>query len=669
MDTDRNGSKVKNPPAKSKRHSRRKIMKKVLLAVGLLLLVAATGAFAQGPFADVPTDHWAYDAVNELQEAGIVIGYPDGTFGGRRAMTRYEFAVAVARMIPIIEQRVAGSIEGQPGQPGPQGPQGPAGPAGQGVSSEQLAAIQRLVNEFRDEIAALGVDVDALKRDVASLAARVDAIEREIRRVRWEGDVDLFAVATSHDTGVPFDRDGRLLQVPGAAAGELINSVSFIRDADLKITGSLTPSFTVFSDISYGNYLPAYLGGVITDYVGTERTTQSRTPGPGFSNTDSFFPYYLYAEAGFGSGSLQVGRVPMQFTPYTLKLIDVDSYTINNKLESGNYPLDGGKLDWKLGGVGLTFVAAKTDQNSLLGPGLVSQPTIALYDNSLDGITPTVGGAPFHAAGGHAAGGLATTTQMAGARAVIGTPFKGNLGLSYIQAVGPVATTATVGLPTSYDTADIMGVDGRWQFGRFMLAAEWARTETSGDAGVPDIDENNDAIDAALGFGLGKLGINVGWRSVENNFAGPGFWTKVGMWTNPTNIEGPYLNLSYGLKANLNLVANGAFYEGANTVAGLPAVIDTGDDELWKADLGLRWGISGANSLNLGYEFVRWSPDGGDDTDETYLTIGWGYQINPSAGFNIGYQIIDYSPSGAIAPYGTADYKGAVAVAQFKARF
>ena len=61
----------------------------------------ATGA-ASGPFADVPADHWAYTAVNTLQKAGIVIGYPDGTYGGRRAMTRYEFAVAIARLLPQI---------------------------------------------------------------------------------------------------------------------------------------------------------------------------------------------------------------------------------------------------------------------------------------------------------------------------------------------------------------------------------------------------------------------------------------------------------------------------------------------------------------------------------------------------------------------------------------
>ena len=63
---------------------------------------AETGGAAAGPFADVPADHWAYNAVKTLQDAKIVIGYPDGTYGGRRAMTRYEFATAIARLLPLL---------------------------------------------------------------------------------------------------------------------------------------------------------------------------------------------------------------------------------------------------------------------------------------------------------------------------------------------------------------------------------------------------------------------------------------------------------------------------------------------------------------------------------------------------------------------------------------
>ena len=50
-------------------------------------------------FPDVPANHWAYEYVTALHKAGILEGYPDGTFGGDRMMTRYEFAAIVYRAI------------------------------------------------------------------------------------------------------------------------------------------------------------------------------------------------------------------------------------------------------------------------------------------------------------------------------------------------------------------------------------------------------------------------------------------------------------------------------------------------------------------------------------------------------------------------------------------
>ena len=67
----------------------------------LLVLVVVSPAFAQ-PFADVPTDHWAFDAIAELAAKGIIEGFPDGTFKGDRGVTRYEVAMIVARIKPDI---------------------------------------------------------------------------------------------------------------------------------------------------------------------------------------------------------------------------------------------------------------------------------------------------------------------------------------------------------------------------------------------------------------------------------------------------------------------------------------------------------------------------------------------------------------------------------------
>lgn len=50
-------------------------------------------------FPDVASNHWAYEAVSDLSRRGLVEGYPDGTFGGDRLLTRYEFAEIVYRAL------------------------------------------------------------------------------------------------------------------------------------------------------------------------------------------------------------------------------------------------------------------------------------------------------------------------------------------------------------------------------------------------------------------------------------------------------------------------------------------------------------------------------------------------------------------------------------------
>ena len=50
-------------------------------------------------FPDVPSNHWAYEAVAAMSRSGLVEGYPNGTFGGDRMMTRYEFATMLYRAL------------------------------------------------------------------------------------------------------------------------------------------------------------------------------------------------------------------------------------------------------------------------------------------------------------------------------------------------------------------------------------------------------------------------------------------------------------------------------------------------------------------------------------------------------------------------------------------
>ncbi|MFA0889811.1 MAG: S-layer homology domain-containing protein [Synergistales bacterium] len=123
-------------------------MKKLFALIAVAVLVAfAAPAFAANPFADVPMNHWAYDAVAQLAARGKLVGYPDGSFKGPQPATRYEMAAVVARMLANIDMEKA--------------------------SKQDLEMLKKLVVEFKSELDALGVKVDKLDARVAVLEERI----------------------------------------------------------------------------------------------------------------------------------------------------------------------------------------------------------------------------------------------------------------------------------------------------------------------------------------------------------------------------------------------------------------------------------------------------------------------------------------------------------------
>lgn len=99
-----------------------------------------------------PTD-WAFQALQSLVERyGCIAGYPDGTYRGQRAMTRYEFAAGLNACLDRINELIAAGLADK-------------------VSREDLAVLQRLQEEFAAELATLRGRVDALEARVAELEA------------------------------------------------------------------------------------------------------------------------------------------------------------------------------------------------------------------------------------------------------------------------------------------------------------------------------------------------------------------------------------------------------------------------------------------------------------------------------------------------------------------
>lgn len=83
-----------------------------LLVVVLCLGIALPASSAEQPFKDVPKDHWAAEYVAKAAADGIVKGYPDSTFKGDKAVTRYELAVALERMIEVVEKGLKPEVKG-----------------------------------------------------------------------------------------------------------------------------------------------------------------------------------------------------------------------------------------------------------------------------------------------------------------------------------------------------------------------------------------------------------------------------------------------------------------------------------------------------------------------------------------------------------------------------
>ena len=135
-------------------------MKKRFAAIfAATAVLGVTTAFAANPFSDVTPQDWAYQSVAQLAAAGVINGYPDGTFKGQNNITRYEMAQMVAKAM-ANESR---------------------------ANAEQQAMINRLADEFSSELNNLGVRVSNLENKIGNVKVTGDA------RLRYKGTDDQFS--------------------------------------------------------------------------------------------------------------------------------------------------------------------------------------------------------------------------------------------------------------------------------------------------------------------------------------------------------------------------------------------------------------------------------------------------------------------------------------------
>lgn len=135
-------------------------MKKVLTLVAVLLVLSISMA----AFRDIPKGHWAESFVTRLEEAGIATGFPDGTYRGDEAITRYQIAVFLVRTLDYVFQTVDSNLQNLKATL-------------ESTTSEKLDAVKQDIEQLQIELEDAKVVLDLHDQDIIKLYDLVNSIQ------------------------------------------------------------------------------------------------------------------------------------------------------------------------------------------------------------------------------------------------------------------------------------------------------------------------------------------------------------------------------------------------------------------------------------------------------------------------------------------------------------
>ncbi|MGE5572234.1 MAG: S-layer homology domain-containing protein [Bacteroidota bacterium] len=189
------------------------------IALAAILVLAMAVPTAAGPFADVPENHWAYEAVKQLAAYGLIEGFPDGTFKGAEPMTRYQMAMVVARLLVSLDAQIKAEIEAaKAGVTPPPAPAPAAAPTEKIIEKETVTVEKPIIEKVIEQTI-----VEKLKtEELDALTARVAGVEGKVANV--EGAVDAVSGKVDEVDKKADEANAKLVELDGAIAlleGEL----------------------------------------------------------------------------------------------------------------------------------------------------------------------------------------------------------------------------------------------------------------------------------------------------------------------------------------------------------------------------------------------------------------------------------------------------------------
>jgi hypothetical protein len=522
-----------------------------------------------------------------------------------------------------------------------------------------IEELKRLSAEFEKELTSLGLDYEQLKVDLAALSKRVGVLDAHRLPVDIHGDASFYLIGGFSSRGeIGLTQDGRPVGArvysSSGSTSQVLKPVGVDQDSTiyheltLKLTSNNEMGTKWHGDVVIGDMLGSGASG--TAVAGTAFPSQSR-PAIGSPFSPAVENVYVQdlavdLDSSFCGQQLsaELGRTGYKIDPYLYRRPNPLPYFDNDRWGDGKWYFDGGILGFHWHGTRLDLFAGKqNEQTTTAGMNYQSMAVGAIGHPFTPGSGPRPVGLNNVAAGNA----MPVESQLGGHLAVpIGKGAE--IGASYLRFGGESAGNSIA------DRADTYGATLKYSLDSFKLNAGYSASDlyNGGNNLTPT---NNYAWHASLGWDSDRYGVEAGYKQIFPQFGAPGDWGRIGIWWNPTDIQGPWLGARIRLGDQLQFRASGewdsgtgtnfSLYNGANS-SGL-----TDQDHLYDYRAELGYHLTSSLELSAGIEYVDWNLANrmnlpGSSPFESWYNFGVGYNLSDRARLTLLYQYSAYDGKG-----------------------
>ena len=354
-------------------------MRQKTLIITLILVFSIFSAVSAAELSDLSSDHWAYQAVNDLVKMGVLEGYPDGEFKGANELSRYEMAVIINRLheslnlerenlgedltakeTAELEKIVEALIKEN---------RGGEAELSDGQLEEIVTIVDALTLEYASELEVLGADLKLLKNDISSIERKLSELRLPEDKIEFSLEIGTYFETTDY----PSTNEERALAVFTWTDEDVLDleSSKFFRDMDYAdLYYSLLDFDNTFSNPNkFQLNLENFKGSDDINHIPTQKklwqeydfiingqqsfgdfNLELNTIDNLFSEVDSVIPDYRQKEQK--SLVLESALLEIDYHDNHFKIGDLDNYQIKpyflaeNDLEALEYKRQYKDIDW-----------------------------------------------------------------------------------------------------------------------------------------------------------------------------------------------------------------------------------------------------------------------------------------------------------------------------------